>query len=131
MRRWFYGGLPKIGDGVIGCWVLGISVGIIILMLILSGCTTGRYGEGREGFVSAEDWGARWAFRVEHGVIACRGSSSVVFISDLTSYALNGDARLAGRYEDVREIWRDAPAGSVEAKVSLAPFIEIGLGLCE
>jgi len=85
--------------------------------------------------VSAKEYGARWPFTVDKGMLGCK-DSAVVFRAIPRKgvhqeYAVNGIARgrrLAGAPQrDVFSIVQDAGA----AKKSVAPIIEDGLKLCK
>ena len=100
---------------------------LLVLFLIPSIASAG----GRQE-VKREDFGDAWPFTVNQGAVVCRGSGSVLFVTDRKIYAINGLAKSDGVYEDVREIWRDNASTKKYGppKVSIDPIITIGLSLC-
>lgn len=91
------------------------------------------------GYVSRAQYGKKWPFTVEEGVIACIGPvNRVVFISGGKTYALNGTAQ-GGREKrgwlHFEEIWAKDPEyanikGAEEFKIDVQPFIYMGLDIC-
>lgn len=102
----------------------------ILLLLLLIPLVASAGGQ-RE--VKREDFGDAWPFTVEQGVVICRGTGSVLFVTSLKTYAVNGLAISDGMHGNIRDIWRDNPnRGSYgPVKVSIAPIIDLGLSLCD
>lgn len=76
------------------------------------------------------DLGDAWPFTVEAGTLRCEGGSSVVFVADGKSYAINGTARSQTDYPDVDRIWADDPRPGYGPKKDIGPIIDRGLKLC-
>lgn len=102
------------------------------LLLVLLFLPYIAFGSGQQE-VKREDFGDAWPFTVENGVVTCRGTGSVLFVTDRQIYAVNGLAISDGKYQNIKEIWRDNPnRGSYgPVKVSIAPIIDLGLSLCD
>lgn len=85
--------------------------------------------------VTLQEYGDRWPFTVESGVLECGRSGvtdAVTFTSGGTTYSLNGTADTFASskgWADVGPIWRDNPAGP-GPKVDLSPLVTRGMALC-
>lgn len=89
--------------------------------------------------VSRADFGDRWPFTVEDGLLTCQKYSggalqAVVFGLDDVAYAVNGTAKsltdtIGNWEEDISPIWADDPE-IPGAKKNLGPVIDVGLILC-
>jgi hypothetical protein len=86
-----------------------------------------------EGKITREEYGAKWAFSVDEGVLACDGKNgvgAVTFASGGKIYAVNGVAKQKGLYQPLELIWVDDP--SIKgAKKNLGDIIDRGLKLCK
>lgn len=80
------------------------------------------------GYVTKVDYGDKWPFTVEEGEVRCLPVRKVVFISEGTTYAVNGTAK--NDYPEIAPIWLDNP--TIEGlKVNLQPILNLGLSLCQ
>jgi hypothetical protein len=86
-----------------------------------------------EGKITREEYGAKWAFSVDEGVLACDGKNgigAVTLASGGKIYAVNGVAKQKGLYQPLELIWLDDPKIK-GAKINLGDVIERGLKLCK
>lgn len=83
--------------------------------------------------VTAAEYGDKWPFMVESGIVRCvngrNGIGEVVFSSGGKTYAVNGVAKQTDQYADITPIWKDDPQIS-GAKISIGPILDLGLSLC-
>lgn len=79
--------------------------------------------------ITQPEFGDAWPFTVPEGILSCRGSSEVVFTAKGMSFALNGFAKGAKQYADLRPIWAPHPSLS-GAQRDIGPIIDRGLTLC-
>ena len=90
---------------------------------------------GRE--VTRAEFGERWPFSVERGVVDCVGVSEAVFRANGVTYAINGRARSLAKshgYVDLADsdIWRDDPRyPGTGLKVSIHGMINLALQQCQ
>lgn len=106
--------------------IVGAALVLVLSALLAAGCTAP--GE----VVTREEVGDDWPFMVDEVRLWCQPPQAVMVRADGMTYGLNGAARDRLEMPPPDPIWRDdptAPAGS-RAKVSLAPLIERGLGMC-
>jgi len=77
--------------------------------------------------VTAEEWGERWAFKVDRGYVYNIDGAAVFEKVDGNIYQLNGVARTRG-YRPLERIWRNQPEPLFEGqKVNIGPFIKLAL----
>jgi uncharacterized protein DUF2511 len=90
--------------------------------------------------VTAAEYGDKWPFTVERGLLRCEPPGRVVFRVDSTDYAVNGLA--SSRYLKIDSIWRvntkmqeAFKAAGAETdfvpRISIGPMIQRGLELCK
>ncbi len=103
-------------------------VTVLFTLLVLAG-GRGWPSTGRE--VTRQEFGDRWPFTVERGVVICLVGHVAVFRAGGVTYALNGLARQRGGYADIRPIWLDDPEYPGLLKVSLGPILDAALDLCK
>jgi len=83
------------------------------------------------GKISEKDYGHKWPFTVASGTLECVDPGTLLFHADGKTYGLyNVMAADGGNYLPINDIRRDNPAVPL-MKMSLAPIIEVGLGLCK
>jgi len=90
--------------------------------LTIAGCG----GSGME--VSKEQYGDRWPFIVNSGVVDCVDGQAAIFKVNGKSYQLNGLASGKGYYP-IGPIWRDNPA-IPGTTISIGPMIDLALKQC-
>ena len=78
--------------------------------------------------VRRADYGERWAFTVDEGVVDCIDGAAV-FRHGGTTYQLTGLAEARG-YAKIDRIWRDNPS-LPGTKVSVSPFTDLALKQCD
>lgn len=82
-----------------------------------------------EILITQEQYGDEWPFTVKQGVLSCENVSEVVLTADGVSFAINGTAKSAKKYQAVERIWADNPA-IPGTKKSVGGIIKSGLALC-
>jgi len=82
-----------------------------------------------EILITKEQYGDEWPFTVKQGVLSCENVSEVVLTADGVSFAINGTAKSAKKYQAVERIWADNPA-IPGTKKSVGGIIKSGLALC-
>ncbi|WP_417811042.1 DUF2511 domain-containing protein [Thalassospira alkalitolerans] len=95
---------------------------ISFLVCLLSACGAA----GTE--VSSDQFGKRWPFTVQKGIVDCKPPQSAIFITNGKSYQLNGSAMSAG-YPPIDPIWRDNPE-IPGTKISLGEMIRLAREHC-
>lgn len=82
-------------------------------------------------FVLRAESVCQWPFDVDSMQIGCDGwgpeAGELYFVSELGRFGLNGSGK--ARFGDPRAIWLDSDRAS-GGKVSVQPWINVGLGLC-
>lgn len=99
-------------------------------LTLLAGCGGSSGPKSRE--ISRADLGDQWPLTVESGTLHCNGGDGVgeVYLTvDGVNYAINGNAKGTGRYQDVTPIWADDP-GTGGLKKGIDHLIDEGLKLC-
>ena len=81
--------------------------------------------------ISKQDFGDKWPFTVDHGLLRCIPPGQVVFEVAGTAYAVNSLRRPGKHFPSADPILRDDPHGGGGKKMSLAPIIGLGLDLCK
>ena len=84
--------------------------------------------------ITKQEFGDKWPFTVDEGVLACKGSGGigeVTFRVEGRTYAVNGNAKATNNYLPLMEIWADAPSIPGAKKGNVMPIIERGLQLCQ
>jgi len=95
-------------------------------------------GSGVE--VTAAEYGDKWPFTVDHGLLRCEFPSRVVFRTNDVDFAVNGSA--ASRYAKIEPIWRvntkmqeafkaAGAASDFVPRINIGPMIQRGLELCD
>jgi hypothetical protein len=95
--------------------------------------TTGSGLSASEAKITKQEFGDKWPFTVDEGILACKGTSSfgeVTFTANGKTYAVNGAARGTKKYIPADEIWADNPSPLGGPKKDIGPIIERGLKLC-
>lgn len=80
--------------------------------------------------ISKQDFGDKWPFTVDHGLLRCIPPGQVVFEVAGTAYAVNRVRQPVKHFPPADSILRAKPHGSSN-KMSLAPIIGLGLDLCK
>lgn len=116
-------------------------LGLVLLAAALSvgvlGCGSASADPSRGATVTRADFGDRWPFTVDQGVLRCEPPSQVVFSSGGVDYAVNGMARgdmRARGWQEIDGIWApntDPEVAGMDLKISVGPLIERGLELCD
>jgi hypothetical protein len=111
----------------------------LVVLVLLAACapqaTPTPTPRGR--LVTRAEFGERWPFTVESGVLDCIGVGEAVFRVGNVTYAINGTARSwADRhgYVDLADslIWRDDPAHpGMGLKVYIGGMIQLALQQCD
>ncbi|WP_445115001.1 DUF2511 domain-containing protein [Acinetobacter sp. WZC-1] len=102
---------------------------MVFALLGCSGANTHKQDEALGVSVVNNQFGENWAFSVEYGMIECKPGQQVIFTTPAgESYALNGVANK--NYPRINPVWIDNQ-NIPGTKVSLSPFIEIGLKQCK
>lgn len=95
-------------------------------------------GSGVEVF--AAEYGDKWPFTVDHGVLRCEFPGRVVFRANDTDYAVNGSAQ--SRYPKIDPIWRvntkmqeafkaAGAESDIVLRINIGPIVQRGLELCD
>lgn len=100
-------------------------------ILLLAGC-------GSNGIkITRSDYGDKWPFTVEEGVLSCRDTGRTVgttrmveitFTANGVTYGINGTAKGNDRYSDVDAIWATNPSCPGTRK-DIGPILDRGLAL--
>lgn len=85
-----------------------------------------------ELLITQKDYGDKWPFTKEKGILTCKGANKVgevILTVDGVPYAVNGIAKGTKKYQPLEKIWADN-AAIPGAKKNLGDIIEKGLALC-
>ena len=121
----------------IGCGCLVVVPILIAICVAIFGepagvnVTSDKYGGVR---ITRDEYGEKWPFTVDEGILNCEIASAVVLRVGGTTYGVNGLG--ANRYGPIDPIWRDHPSAAEDPrfkgrKVNMGPIIDRGLLLCE
>lgn len=113
-----------------------------LLLCLLAGCaatappTPAASSSPNERRITQAEFGAKWPFTVDGGLLRCSRFTEVTFASDGHTYALNGTARDNPQFEDVLPILAEDPAAvdwptlpERAKKKSVQPIIDAGRAL--
>ena len=100
----------------------------LIAICLLSACS--QEGGARETGIKVykAEFGDKWPFTVEAGVVDCVRGGGAIFRSNGQTYQLNGTASHMG-YQPVNPIWRDNPEIN-GLKIDIGPMIDLALKQC-
>jgi hypothetical protein len=89
--------------------------------------------------ITRQEYGQRWPFTVEDGILACRDTGvtvgatkmkEVTFTANGVTYAVNGTAKGNKAYANIDGIWAEDPERP-GLKKDIQPIIDMGLQLCD
>jgi|GEM_PF-6501215 len=80
-------------------------------------------------FVSEKDYGDKWPFTFEYGVLDCRRYRDIVIFNNDGTYALNGKAISSKKYKDSRSVRKNLKGGGKFLITS--SLIQKGINLCK
>lgn len=83
--------------------------------------------------ITEDEYGEEWPLTVEAARLWCQPPQLVLLEADGQTYAVNGAAQSHLNYPAIDPVWRDDPdmPAGVDARVSIAPLIRRGLGMCD
>lgn len=96
----------------------------LIVMCLIPACSQEKKGIN----VSKDEFGDKWPFTVEAGVVDCVKGGGAIFKSNGQSYQLNGTASHMG-FQPINPIWRDNP-DIKGTKINIGPMISLALQQC-
>ena len=79
--------------------------------------------------ISHVELGDAWPLTVEKGYILCMGSGKIVLQTDRGLFAVNGTARGANKWKDIRDITKPDPKIK-GLLMNVQPIIDRGLAVC-
>ena len=82
-----------------------------------------------ESLIKRADYGEKWAFTVDEGILRCTGRSGIGVVTFTSHYALNGSAANEPQYAPINEIWAEDNSEK-HRKKDLGAVIEKGFELC-
>jgi hypothetical protein len=92
------------------------TLSVVLLAVLLTACNV-RPSNERE--ITRDEYGDRWPFTVERGILSCT-DNAVVLTTGGTAYAVNGQARTRG-YAPTEPIWREATLSLSVSPVARLP----------
>lgn len=103
---------------------------------------TALFSFSGQKIISKEQFGDKWPFTVERGILQCKEGKVILFHANGKVYSVNGKADGLAKsrgYHDIREIWKNnpeyskffAPDDPEHPKINIGPIIEEGLKLCD
>ena len=93
----------------------------------------GRFARDKQRIITRTQYGTKWPFTVNAGLLRCDRGSAVIFIYNKTKYALSGIAKsYASRrgYRNIQFILKNHPS-KYKQKTNIDSLIHDGLKLCK